>query len=62
MHDDRDDGGGGGDDVFFTSTDKSNIGICRGAALVNGITKHKIKEERRKLMSVYCWSQSNCVG
>jgi len=32
MYDDRDDGGGGvgGGVVFFTATDKSNIGICRG--------------------------------
>jgi hypothetical protein len=31
MYDDcDDDGGGGGVDVFFTSIDKSNIGICRG--------------------------------
>jgi hypothetical protein len=33
-----------------------------GGSSVNSITKHKIKEERRKLMSVYCWPQSNCVG
>jgi len=33
MYDDRDDGVGGVGVVFFTATDKSNIGICRGQLL-----------------------------
>jgi hypothetical protein len=46
MYDDHDGDDGGsvcGGDVFLSVTDKSNIGICGEASLVNVITKHTRK-------------------